>query len=177
MCCFLVFWMSVQIQPRLRGLHKVKQCIYKCFLVPSFWFMCFFWGTYKCIHLTHFPCSKTYNVFIRYGCVSRFLWYRWYILHILDFWKPCQYCYDNTIFNPFSLQSESPTRKRRKVSHNVIDLTNSPSPPPSRLWEISNEHSQVTTRRRSNSLSQQQQAQQRRGAVEHYSAPRARRRY
>ena len=68
-------------------------------------------------------------------------------------------------------QSESPTRKRRKVSHNVIDLTNSPSPPPSRPWEAANEPNRITTRRQSSSLNQ------RRGSGERCNTPRARRRY
>ena len=70
-----------------------------------------------------------------------------------------------------SLQSESPTRKRRKVSQSVIDLTNdSPSPPvASQHWENPSDRLRQSTRRRS-SMSQ------RRASNERCSTPRLRRR-
>nr|XP_002734949.1 PREDICTED: RING finger protein 38-like isoform X1 [Saccoglossus kowalevskii]XP_006816740.1 PREDICTED: RING finger protein 38-like isoform X2 [Saccoglossus kowalevskii]XP_006816741.1 PREDICTED: RING finger protein 38-like isoform X3 [Saccoglossus kowalevskii] len=36
-------------------------------------------------------------------------------------------------------KSESPSRKRRRLSHSVIDLTHSPSPPPTRPWQSNQE--------------------------------------
>ena len=53
--------------------------------------------------------------------------------------------------NYFVLQSESPTRKRRKVSQSVIDLTNdSPSPPvTNQHWENASDRLRQSTRRRS----------------------------
>ena len=75
------------------------------------------------------------------------------------------------IIIPFSLQSESPTRKRRKVSQSVIDLTNdSPSPPvTSQHWENPSDRLRQSTRRRS-SMSQ------RRVSNERCNTPRLRRR-
>ncbi|XP_074643416.1 E3 ubiquitin-protein ligase RNF38-like isoform X2 [Tubulanus polymorphus] len=57
--------------------------------------------------------------------------------------------YSGVITEDSGRKSESPTRKRRKVAahQTIIDLTNSPSPPPVRAWETVNE--QRNTRRRS----------------------------
>ncbi|ESO98327.1 hypothetical protein LOTGIDRAFT_159128 [Lottia gigantea] len=45
------------------------------------------------------------------------------------------------------IKTESPNRKRRKTSASIVDLTNSPSPPPVRSWEPAAEGQR--TRRRS----------------------------
>ncbi|XP_070541097.1 E3 ubiquitin-protein ligase RNF38-like isoform X2 [Ptychodera flava] len=48
-------------------------------------------------------------------------------------------------------KSESPSRKRRRISHSIIDLTQSPSPPPVRPWQSSNHSNQPPPRRLSSS--------------------------
>ncbi|XP_052825957.1 E3 ubiquitin-protein ligase RNF38 [Octopus bimaculoides] len=48
--------------------------------------------------------------------------------------------YSSVITEDSGRKSESPSRKRRKTSNTVdIELRNSPSPPPSRPWEVNNE--------------------------------------
>ncbi|XP_069139798.1 E3 ubiquitin-protein ligase RNF38-like isoform X2 [Argopecten irradians] len=65
-------------------------------------------------------------------------------------------------------KSESPSRKRRKTSGSYIDLTNSPSPPPSQNWESLTENTRVGgVRRRAASL--------RRTSSDRSNTPRARR--
>lgn len=65
-------------------------------------------------------------------------------------------------------KSESPSRKRRKTSGSYIDLTNSPSPPPSWTREVITEAARLSTRRRPTNLL-------RRVSVDRCSTPRARR--
>ncbi|KAL3864523.1 hypothetical protein ACJMK2_006197 [Sinanodonta woodiana] len=66
-----------------------------------------------------------------------------------------------------SPKSESPSRKRRKISGSMIDLTNSPSPPPtSWQWEAVSDNTRQVRRR--NSI-------QRGGSGERCNTPRSRR--
>ncbi|XP_064601392.1 uncharacterized protein LOC135467550 [Liolophura sinensis] len=56
--------------------------------------------------------------------------------------------YSGILADESGRKSESPSRKRRKTSNNVIDLTaNSPSPPPSRPWESSGDGARPSRRR------------------------------
>lgn len=68
------------------------------------------------------------------------------------------------------LQSESPSRKRRKTSGSYIDLTDSPSPPPSQIREATLEAGRVNLGRR------RSQNQRRISSEQRCNTPRARRR-